>query len=222
MEQLISQILSEASGAGSYGIILGVLLLCGLGLPIPEDFVLITGGYLVHAGAANLGVMIGITYFGILGGDSLAFWLGRHFGHRLERSWPFRLFITPPKRRRVERLFGKYGQKIVMAARFMPGVRAVTFFLAGSAHMSYPRFLFFDGVAALVSAPLFVLLGWHFGANIEWLAREVRKGQWIVVGAIAAAVAAWLLYRRAMAKRRARQDAALLEALSANDTPNKD
>lgn len=195
MESLVTEILTGASGAGAYGLVLGVLLLCGLGVPLPEDVVLITGGYLVYQGAARLHLMIVVAFIGILGGDSIAFFLGRRLGDSLTRRWPFRLIVTPAKHQKVEKLFARYGEKIVMAARFMPGVRAVTYFIAGSAGMSYWRFISFDGLAALVSAPVFVLLGWHFGNKIEWVVAGVRRGQAAVFGVLGGLVAAYVLSR---------------------------
>lgn len=200
MEQLVTQILTEASGAGAYSLVLIVLLLCGLGIPLPEDVALITGGFLVFKGAARLEVMIVVAFLGILGGDSCAFFLGRRLGDGLVRRWPFRHIITPSKRSKVERLFARYGEKIVVAARFMPGVRAVTYFCAGTARMRYSRFIAFDGLAATVSAPVFVMLGWKFGDKIDRLIKAVRRGQSaVVVGAIViigAALLARYLRRR--------------------------
>ena len=194
MECLVGEILGGASGAGAYLLVLAVLLACGLGVPLPEDVALITGGYLAYSGAARVEVMIGVAFIGILGGDSFAFLLGRYFGDKLERRWPFRLMITPSKRRKVEGLFARYGQRIVVAARFMPGVRAVTYFVAGSAGMRYLLFICFDGLAALVSAPVFVYLGFRFGANIEWLVAAVRRGQWAVIGLLVAIAGLWLFF----------------------------
>ncbi|MGC4113316.1 MAG: DedA family protein [Myxococcales bacterium] len=184
-----------------------MLLLCGLGVPLPEDVALITGGFLVHQGAARLDVMIVIAFVGILGGDSIAFLLGRHFGDRLTRVWPFRLIVTPAKQAKVEGLFAKYGEKIVMAARFMPGVRAVTYFIAGAAGMSYPKFIGFDGLAAMVSAPVFVVLGWKFGNEIDSLIKAVRKGQTSVLVTVAVVVLLVVAFRYVRSRKAARKEA---------------
>lgn len=195
MESILNEILGNASGLGSYALVLLVLLACGLGFPLPEDVALITGGYLVYQGEAKLWAMMVVAFVGILGGDSIAYLLGRRFGDQLERRWPFRLLFTPSRRQKVERLFARYGQKVVVVARFMPGVRAATYFLAGSARMRYSVFIAFDGLAALLSAPLFVLLGLHFGENIEWVIDALRRGQKAVVALALATVGVWLLYR---------------------------
>ena len=50
--------------------------------------------------------------------------------------------------------------KFIMAARFVPGLRAVTYFVAGLTGVPYWKFITFDGIAACVSAPAWVYLGW--------------------------------------------------------------
>jgi len=195
VEQFLTELLTGSSGVGAYALVLLVLLLCGVGIPLPEDVALITGGFLVFKGEARLPIMIGVAFVGILGGDSFAFLLGRHLGNHLTKQWPFRLIVTPAKKEKVERLFHKYGEKIVMAARFMPGVRAVTYFIGGAARMRYRRFITFDGLAATVSAPVFVMLGWHFGDHIDRLVKKVRQYQLSVLLILAGAVALFYLAR---------------------------
>ena len=197
MEQLLIQLLSSSSGVGVYGLVFGVLLCCGLGIPLPEDVVLVTGGFLVFLGEARLDAMILTGLVGILLGDSILYFFGHHFGESLSCRWPFRLLLTPSKRKKVMEGFDKHGEKIVMIARFMPGARAVTYFFAGSSGMSYFRFVFFDSLAALVSAPLFIFLGYHFGARIDWVIQAVRHGQWTVILVLAAAVLLWFGFRQA-------------------------
>jgi hypothetical protein len=103
----------------------------------------------------------------------------------------------------VEGLFGRYGSRIVCIARFMPGVRAVTYFTAGSAGMSYWRFIFWDGLAALCSAPVFVWLGFKFGDKLDWLIGKLHEGQYYVFGAIGVAVVGFFVWRRRAAAQRA-------------------
>ena len=48
MEQFLLSLFESGAGGGlAYAVVFGVLLLCGMGLPIPEDVSLILGGYLV-------------------------------------------------------------------------------------------------------------------------------------------------------------------------------
>jgi len=187
-----------------------VLLLCGLGFPIPEDIVLITAGALgVIDGRSWLYVTL-FMYAGVMLGDSITFFVGRFLGWKILRTcWCQRLF-SPPKQARVQTLFHRYGSTVLFVGRFLPGLRAPIFFTAGSLHVSFLKFLLYDGLAALVSVPIFVWLGhwlWtRFHDDIAEFNKALAKTQHAtlyVVGAIIIAVliVAWRVYRKRMRNR---------------------
>jgi membrane protein DedA with SNARE-associated domain len=212
VEQLLTSLFESAGGAFSYLLVFGILLLCGIGLPVPEDVSLILGGSLVFQGKADLFLMMVTGYVGIILGDSLMFMLGRRFGSQvgIKKTGLLSRVITPAKRARVEELFKKHGEKVVMIARFLPGVRAPTYFTAGSVGMRYSHFLFFDSVAALASAPVFVYLGFRFGGELEYLIEQIRKGQRGVLIALAVIVVVAFFVSRWRSKREARLGAEAL------------
>ncbi len=184
-----------------------VLCLCGFGLPMPEDVVLATGGVLawlargrpVHTFAqmfrdTGLLTMIFVGLAGILVGDSIIFLAGRRFGHRVADFRPLRRIVTPAKLERVEKELRRRGNVLVLLARFLPGLRTPTFFVVGHARLPYWEFFLFDGAAALVSAPLWVCLGFWFGSDIQKAAREASKfSHYILAGALV--VTAILVFR---------------------------
>jgi membrane protein DedA with SNARE-associated domain len=198
VENLLKTLLIGSQGWAAYGTIFGILLACGIGVPFPEDVSLIFGGYLVFRGAANLPMMVATGFLGILGGDSIIYWAGRRLGNRARTDHGrfLRRLLTPERRARVEALFARHGEKIVMAARFMPGVRAVSFFTAGSAGMPYARFICFDGLAALASAPAFVFLGFRFGRQLQRVIELLKRFQTATAIAILLIACAWLGWRR--------------------------
>ncbi|MGA9521234.1 MAG: DedA family protein [Myxococcaceae bacterium] len=213
MEEILKSLLLGSDGLVAYLTVFGVLLACGLGVPLPEDISLLLGGYLAHHGAANLYGMMAVGFVGILAGDSLIYFAGRRIGTRVgQKPGFFARIVTPEKRARVEGLFATHGQKIVCAARFLPGVRAVTFFTAGSAGMGYWRFVFWDGLAALLSAPVFVWLGWYFGGDLDALIQKLKDGQMTVIGALGLVAIAYLGYRVRKARNAKRVDQAALTA----------
>ncbi|MCP3104917.1 DedA family protein [Myxococcus sp. K15C18031901] len=224
MQELLTHLLGDAHGFIAYVTVFGILVACGLGVPLPEDISLILGGFLAHKGAANLPIMMAVGFAGILVGDSLIFLAGRRLGGKLGRTEEgkgggfFARIVTPEKRARVEKLFTVHGQKIVCIARFMPGVRAVTYFTAGSVGMSYWRFIFWDGLAALLSAPIFVWLGFHFGSELDMLIDKFKEGQYAVMGVLAVAVVGYVLWRRRRAAARRAADSAPVTTSSAVGT----
>jgi membrane protein DedA with SNARE-associated domain len=224
VEDLLTNLLGNTQGFLAYFTVFAILVACGLGVPLPEDISLILGGFLAHKGAASLPMMMVVGFTGILVGDSLIFYAGRRVGSRVGRSPSGFLakVVTPEKRLKVEGLFALHGQKIVMIARFLPGVRAVTYFTAGSAGMSYWRFIFWDGLAALLSAPVFVWLGFHFGGELDYVFDRLKEGQVVVFGALAALGVGFFLWRRHRAQRNAQPKAEVALPVSAHLLPSAD
>ena len=212
LERFVDLLSGNSLGIG-YAFVFLVLLACGFGLPMPEDIILVTGGVLAWL-SSDLEVatfagmfqdhgfltMVVMGLFGILAGDSVIFLAGRRFGHRVADFGPLRRVITPEKLELVEKKVRTRGNVVVMFARFLPGLRAPTFFTVGHARMPMWKFLLFDGSAALVSAPLWVAVGFYFGSDLQEAARVARQfSHYILVGVAVVAgalVLRWLQGRR--------------------------
>jgi membrane protein DedA with SNARE-associated domain len=101
----------------------------------------------------------------------------------------------------VQEKFARYGNRLLFLARFLPGMRTAVYVTAGATHrVSFLRFFLLDGLAALISVPLWVYLGYAGANNREWLAMWIGRGQhgaWIVGGLLALALAVlWWRRRR--------------------------
>jgi membrane protein DedA with SNARE-associated domain len=111
--------------------------------------------------------------------------------------------VTPEKLEQVEKRLRRQGNVVVMIARFLPGLRAPTYFTVGHSHFAYWKFLLYDGLAAMVSAPLWVCLGFWFGDDIERAAREASRFSRALLAAVLLALALlvirWLWRRRGAA-----------------------
>ena len=72
--------LSTMTPLGAYAWLGGILLLCGLGLPIPEDISLIAAGYFSWKGVLYIHTAFAICFAAVVTGDTAAFFMGRLFG----------------------------------------------------------------------------------------------------------------------------------------------
>lgn len=63
--------------------VFGVLLLCGFGLPIPEDITILVGGIISGLGYTHPIFMGIVCFFGVLIGDVIVYNMGRFFGESL-------------------------------------------------------------------------------------------------------------------------------------------
>lgn len=155
-----------------------VLVLCGFGIPIPEDVTLVAGGVISGLGYTNVHLMALVCFLGVLVGDGLMFYLGKYFGEKILK---FKIVsrLMPPKRyAQVQQKFDKYGNRVLFVARFLPGLRSPIFLTAGmSGKVSFWRWILMDGMAAMISVPFWVYLG-DFGAEEkDWLMQQIHRFQ---------------------------------------------
>ena len=176
-----------------------VLMVCGFGLPIPEDITLVAGGVIAGLGYANVHLMVAIGIVGILAGDVLMFVLGRHYGERALRLRWVAYLLTPRRYAMVQAKFSRFGNRLMFVARFLPGLRSPIYLTAGmTRRVSFMQFFLLDAFAALISAPIWVYLGYYGAQNHEWLLKWLDRGKVIVlvVAAIILAVVVRYFWRR--------------------------
>ena len=164
-----------------YFAVLFVLIICGFGVPIPEDITLVSGGVISGLGYTNVHIMLVVSLFGVLLGDSTMYWLGRIYGTKILRFRPIRRFLTLERLRMVRSKFEQYGNRVLFVARFLPGLRAPIYIVAGiTRRVSFIRFLLLDFFAAIISVPIWVYLGDFGASNLDWLHEQIKKGQSII------------------------------------------
>lgn len=200
--------LTAFDGVTVYGACFGILLLCGFGLPLPEDVTLLICGYLTYRpmpdGSARphvhiiASLLVGLA--GVLIGDSIMFTMGKRFGTSLLPIWPFRLLFGNGRLQKTEAFLESHGPKVLFTARFTPGLRSVIFFSSGTLKIPFKTFLFYDGLAALLSVPALVLSSWYWGAQFENVLEKARKTEGgifiglLLIGAVL--VGSWWWKRR--------------------------
>ena len=168
--------------------ILASLLAGGVGVPIPEELPLLAAGYLIWRGDVPLVLALAICMLGVCAGDALLYGLGR-------LGWVRRM-LSPATLAIVERQYGRHGTKMLIAARFAPGLRSFFLIAAGAGRMPMRRFIPLDLASALVATLLWpsagILCAERFQIVISWVS---RTHQWVAIALIAAASCAYLLVK---------------------------
>ena len=186
--------------------VFGLLVAGGLGVPLPEELVQLTAGFLARRGVLLYGPAMAAAWLGIVVGDTLFFLLARRHGPRLLRTRTMARLLTPARRELLERHFARHAVLTVMVARHASGFRLPAFALAAS-HGVRPRtFLLADGASALLSVPLVVSAGWLFADRVDDLARELHHAELLLAGAVLLALGGWWWLRRWRARRAAAMD----------------
>lgn len=159
--------LSRLPGPAIYCTIVGVLLACGLGVPMPEDITLIAAGLMASTERISFTGALIAGFSGVMLGDAFLFFLGRKFGKRIFQLPGFRRIFTPDRVLAAENRIRKNGPFICFVARFLPGLRSPVFAMSGALGVRVSTFFLLDGFAALISVPVWVFVGYWFGNNFE-------------------------------------------------------
>jgi membrane protein DedA with SNARE-associated domain len=96
--------------------------------------------------------------------------------------------LSAQRLQQVQEKLHDHGHKVIFAARFMPGLRAPTFFSAGTLHLPARIFLFYDGMAALISVPTIVWVVYHFGHLADQVIKTIRHVEHGIIGLVLAII----------------------------------
>lgn len=205
-----------------YQAVFGVLILCGFGLPVPEDITLVAGGIISGLGYTNVHWMFAVAMAGVVIGDSTLFLLGSILGRRVLRISFIGKVLTPARYAVFQEKFEKYGPWVIFIARFTPGLRAAAFLSAGlSKSISFWRFLTLDGFAALISVPIWVYLGFYGAYERDKVLEWVHQGQvGILIVLATALVLGGILYWRRKKNRASKtsRDEILIKTVAATSS----
>ena len=172
-----------------------VVLAEQVGLPIPAGPVLLAAGALAGAGKMSLPLVIGLALVACLFGDLLWYYLGRYRGARV-LGLLCRISLEPDSCvRRTENFFVSYGTKSLVIAKFLPGLSTVTPALAGLFKISIGQFLLYNGLGALLWTVAFIVPGYLFSNQLEYLAEQAARFGSSLTVLVVAALALYIMYK---------------------------
>lgn len=181
-----------------------ILLLCGMGLPMPEDIALLAGGFLVHRGVIRYPITLAVALLGVVAGDNSLFFLGRRFGTGLVRYFGLNRPSSKAQIDRIRAFMRRHGHRAIFYARFLAGLRALIYLTAGSFGVTPLRFLAYDLLGAIISVPIVVSIGYLFGGQLEVVIHYLggfERLLWVVAILSLAIYGMRLLYTRTSAQK---------------------
>jgi len=141
-----------------------VLLAIGIiGLPIPDETLMVSAGFLVAKGKLYMIPTIIAAYAGGICGISGSYWIGCTAGHFLVKRYGHWFGISMHTTDRTRRWFRYLGEWALFFGYFIPGVRHFTGYVAGTMELDFKTFALFAYSGAIVWASLFLSLGYFFG-----------------------------------------------------------
>ena len=173
------------------------LLMFGiLGLPIPDETLLVFCGYLIYKGRLMAVLAFAFGLAGSMCGISLSYFLGLKFSRDVIYRYGKYVRITPKHVADVTRMFNRFGLWMLSVGYFIPGVRHFTAIVAGMSQLSLRRFATFAYPGAAVWVATFLTLGYIFGDGWEHTSQLVHRYTLIAAGAAAlVALLVWSVHR---------------------------
>ncbi|HEY3919037.1 MAG TPA: DedA family protein [Stellaceae bacterium] len=149
---------------GYLAVFLGIFLE-DFGLPTPGETLLIAGAILASHGSLSIYWLLPIAWAGAVTGDSVGFLIGATGGQKLLTRYGEKIGITEERLRRVEGFFARYGDIVVVFARFFVILRQFNGIAAGALEMPWPRFFLYNAIGAALWVGV-------WGGATYWLGRR--------------------------------------------------
>jgi membrane protein DedA with SNARE-associated domain len=186
--QLIEQYMLEY---GYWAVFFGVMLE-NAGVPLPGETILLIAGYYASTGKFHLPLVMLIAATGAVIGDNIGFAIGHHFGRNVLLRVGRFFFLTPKRLEYMEKYFASHGNKTILVARFITGLRVFAALLAGASKMPWRVFVVYNVAGAVLWSAVITTLGFLFGASLPLLVEWVgRSGTVLLIAAIVIAVVVW-------------------------------
>jgi len=152
---------------------LGILIESS-GIPFPGEVLLLAAAAWAAARHHSIVLVILFGFLGATAGADIGYVLGFKGGRPFVERFGSVFRIRPEHIARSELFFARHGDKAVLAARFVLGLRTWGSMLAGMARMPFWRFQLFSALGGLAWATAIGVAGYLLGSNLPLLEAIIR------------------------------------------------
>lgn len=188
--------------AHGYGALVLLLMLGIVGLPIPDEALLMCVGYLIFRGQLAALPALGAAWAGSVTGITISYVVGHMIGTQGIPKLGRLLRWRADHVEKVEQWVRRWGGHVIVLAYFLPGVRHIGALILGASTLTFGKFARFAYAGAIIWVGTFISLGYMFGK--EWSSRSSMVHKSVVIVAIAVtliAIAAIALWKRRLNSR---------------------
>lgn len=169
-----------------------LLVIGGMGFPIPEGVTLMASGFLISHGIIRPIPAIVVIFAGMLTGDILIFYIGRKYGRMVVTHRKFHRIISPERLLVLEDRFNKWRTLFILFGRHL-GFHV--FLVAGIMRMPFLRFLVLDIVSSILTIIPMVTIGYIGGNSLQVLKRDITRIEHIGILLIIILLTIYLFFR---------------------------
>jgi membrane protein DedA with SNARE-associated domain len=180
-----------------YGALFVLLMLGIVGLPVPDETLLVFCGYLISKGRLHPAYTLITAVLGSWCGITLSYWIGRTLGLGVVHRFGKYLHFDETRLYRVQRWFEHSGHWALFGGYYIAGVRHLTAVIAGASEVRFGTFVLFAWSGGLLWAAAFLTLGYFIGEDWRRIAELVNRDLvYVSIALLLAAVVYWLVRKR--------------------------
>jgi membrane protein DedA with SNARE-associated domain len=188
-----------------YWAVAGSIGVESFGVPAPGQTIMVAASIYAGAGRLNIYAVAAIAFVAAVLGDNIGYWIGLRGGRKAAVRWGKYVFLTPERLERAESYFARRGGRIVVAARFIDGLRQFNGVIAGMTRMPWKTFLLYNTIGAALWVGAWTTLAYLVGTRLVEIVEHIHRYQWWAIGIGAVAVATYVtLHVRHIKRRKAR------------------
>ncbi|WP_052476491.1 DedA family protein [Cohnella kolymensis] len=175
-----------------YAVLFTALWLEMLALPLPGEFLMSYAGLIVYQGHLTWLTSIVVAGLGVCLGMTSSYWIGYRLGRPFFEKHGRRIHLGPDKLDRVSGWFQRYGNKLLIIAYFIPGVRHITGYFSGITRLPFRKYAAFAYPGAIIWVTVFITLGKLLGPKWELYHHTINR--YMLTFGIITAVGFMLIY----------------------------
>jgi len=191
-----------------YLAVLVVIMLEDFGVPAPGETVLIAAAVAAASGELNIWGVVAAGIAGAIIGDNIGYSIGHFGGRRLVHRLGGRVGLGPDKFEHAEGFFKRFGDAVVVGARFIEVLRQLNGVIAGTMGMHWKTFLAYNALGAALWVGVWSTVGYFAGHNLATIEAWFLRFSWLALVIIVLAGAAYaIVWRRRAAASKPRASA---------------
>jgi membrane protein DedA with SNARE-associated domain len=192
----VESVLGWVAHYGYVGIF-GLLMLGIVGIPIPDETLLMFAGYLIFRHELEPLPAFAAGFLGSICGITVSYALGRMLGLYVVARLGRFLHVEPAHLDRVRAWYEGKGKYALVISYFVPGIRHLAAYVAGSSRLPLPVFAAFAYLGGLLWSGSFISIGYVLGDEWEQMSASIHRYLLIGAGVITAVIAiGFILMRR--------------------------
>ena len=191
---LILFLLPLESPSALYAIFCGLIIIAGLGAPIPEEVTLLLAGYLAYLGFTDFWTTVVILSLSIVVADMFGYAVGRYTGDFVYEKILGHFELTRELLEKGKQYIDRFGAGVIFFTRPIVGVRFVVPIMMGHFRMNIQKFICYDVAAAFPYSLILISLSYYFGSIFALIA-DFETVTYILGWILAGSIVIWLIMR---------------------------